>query len=99
WDGFVARGEGAAEAARLEAENRFATLEAALPPKRAAAQSADEAQKAAQEKLSALQRSLVATERAAQGSAEAERQALRALDQAEAVRERLALRQDELASA
>src|SRR5690606_32850042 len=27
WDGFVARGEGAAEAARLEAENRFAELE------------------------------------------------------------------------
>lgn len=31
WDGFVARGEGAAEAAQLEAANRFAELEAALP--------------------------------------------------------------------
>ena len=30
WDGFVARGEGAAEAARLEAENRFAELDAQL---------------------------------------------------------------------
>jgi chromosome segregation protein len=32
WDGFVARGEGAAEAARLEADNRFADLEARFPP-------------------------------------------------------------------
>ena len=37
WDGFVARGEGAAEAAQLEAANRFAELDAALPPLRAAA--------------------------------------------------------------
>ena len=35
WDGFVARGEGGVEAARLEAENRFAELDADLPGKRA----------------------------------------------------------------
>ena len=38
WDGFVARGEGAAEAARLEAENRFADLEAELPALRQASE-------------------------------------------------------------
>jgi len=99
WDGFVARGEGAAEAARLEAENRFAELDAALPALREAAAQAEVAQHAAQEELSDLQHSLVGTERAANLAAEAERQALRALDQAEAARERLAVRREELAAA
>ena len=96
WDGFVARGEGAAEAARLEAENRFAELDAALPAKRDAAARAETAQRAAHNELSELQRSLIAIERAANEAAEAERQALRALDQAEAARERLAARREEL---
>ncbi len=99
WDGFVARGEGAAEAARLEAENRFAELEAVLPAKREAAERAGAAQQQAQEALSELQRELVALERTGQQAAEAERQALRALDQAEAARERLAARSEELAAA
>jgi chromosome segregation protein len=99
WDGFVARGEGAAEAARLEAENRFAELEAVLPAKREAAARAEEAQRGAQEALAELQRKLVAVEREAQQATEAERQALRALDQAEAARERQASRSEELAAA
>jgi len=99
WDGFVARGEGAAEAARLEAENRFAELDAALPTKRDAAARAEAKQRAAQDELSELQRSLVAAERTANEAAEAERQALRALDQAEAARERLAARHGELSVA
>jgi chromosome segregation protein len=99
WDGFIARGEGAAEAARLEAENRFAELDAALPAKREAAAHAEHAQRVAQEALSELQRELVAAERAAQQANEAERQALRALDQAEAARERLVARSEELAAA
>jgi chromosome segregation protein len=99
WDGFVARGEGAAEAARLEAENRFAELDAALPACREAAASAETAHRAAQDELADLQRTLVAAERATQQAAEAERQALRALDQAEAARERLAARAEELADA
>jgi len=99
WDGFVARGEGAAEAARLEAENRFAELDARLPPLREAAARAETAQRSAQEELSGLQRSLVGLERAANEAAEAERQALRTLDQAEAARERLAARREELAAA
>ena len=99
WDGFVARGEGAAEAARLEAENRFAELDAALPPLRRAAEDAEKAQGAAQEQFADLQRALVAGERATMQAGEAEREALRALDQAEAARERQAERREELAQA
>ena len=96
WDGFVARGQGAAEAARLEAANRLAELEAELPARRAAREEAQAAQQTAQDELSALQRELVATERAVGEAAEGERQALRALDQAEAARERIAARLEEL---
>ena len=40
WDGFVARGEGAAEAARLEADNRFEELAQQLPALQAAVSAA-----------------------------------------------------------
>ena len=98
WDGFVARGEGAAEAAQLEAANRFAELEAALPPLREAAARAEAEDKAVREELASLQTGLVAQERAIAGAIEAERQALRRLDQAEAAKERLAARLAELAT-
>ena len=98
WDGFVARGEGAAEAAQLEAANRFAELEAALPPLREAASRAEAEDKAVREELGQLQTGLVALERAIAGAIEAERQALRRLDQAEAAKERLAARLAELAA-
>ncbi|WP_128893047.1 chromosome segregation protein SMC [Erythrobacter sp. HKB08] len=97
WDGFVARGEGAAEAARLEAENRLAQLEKQLPALRDAAKAAEKRQSSAQEDLSQLQRDLVAIERGVSEASEAERLALRELDQAEAARERLAARLEELA--
>ncbi|MDP4575765.1 chromosome segregation protein SMC [Qipengyuania sp. G39] len=96
WDGLVVRGEGSAEAARLEAENRFAELEARLPELREAAKTAQSSLDAASEELSQLQRDLVAAERDLAATADAERQALRALDQAEAARERLAARLEEL---
>lgn len=99
WDGFVARGEGAAEAARLEAENRLLELEAQLPALRDAAEKAETAQAEAQEALSTLQRDLIGRERSLAEAAETERQALRALDAAEARRERLAARREELAEA
>lgn len=96
WDGFIARGEGAAEAARLEADNRFADLDAQMP----ALHNAVTTEQAAHDGLAAeagtLQRELVATERAVNDAAEDERQALRALDQAEAQRERLSRRLAEL---
>ncbi|WP_271438425.1 chromosome segregation protein SMC [Pontixanthobacter luteolus] len=99
WDGFVARGEGAAEAARLEAENRLAQLEAEIPEKRKAAEQAKKAQAEAQSELTELQQSLVAAERDVAEASEAERQALRALDQAETARERIAFRLKELEAA
>lgn len=99
WDGFIARGEGAAEAARLEADNRFVELEAQLPALRAAAAAAEQAQASIQAELADLQRTLVAQERDVQQAVETERQALRAADQAEAARERLVSRLAELAEA
>ena len=99
WDGFVARGEGGAEAARLEAENRFAALAEELPTRRASAAQAEARANAVQSELTALQVALVAAERAVSTAAEAERAALRACDQAEAATARLALRRTELAQA
>ena len=99
WDGLLVRGEGAAEAARLEAENRFAELDAQVPALRAAAATAEQAQAETVEALSAIQRDLVAAERDLANKADGERQALRALDQAEAARERIAARLEELARA
>jgi chromosome segregation protein len=96
WDGFVARGEGSAEAARLEAANRLAELEAKLPDLQAAAQTASSAEATAREDLSELQRDLVAQERDLSAAIEAERAALRRLDAAEAARERIAARLGEL---
>ncbi len=96
WDGFVARGEGAAEAARLEAENRFAALEAELPPLRLALTEAEAAQGQAVAALAEVQAALVAQDRALAAAAEAERAALRAQDQAEAARARQLSRREEL---
>ncbi len=97
WDGFIARGEGAAEAAQLEAANRLAELDTALPPLRQAAEAAEAEDRAVREELSALQTALVARERAIAAAIDAERQALRRLDQAEAARDRIAARLAELA--
>ncbi|WP_324743493.1 AAA family ATPase [Tsuneonella sp. CC-YZS046] len=99
WDGFLARGEGAAEAARLEAENRHAELATELPARRANAERAEQLKQATEEQLSALQRELIAAEREVSAAIEEERAALRALDQAEAARERLALRLQEIVAA
>lgn len=98
WDGFVARGEGSAEAARLEAANRLTELEAQLPALREAAETAETGERDAREELAALQTDLIAQERAIASASEAERAALRALDQAEAAKERIATRLEELAA-
>ncbi|EIZ78866.1 chromosome segregation protein [Novosphingobium sp. Rr 2-17] len=99
WDGFIARGEGAAEAARLEAENRFTELDAQLPPLREAVSTAQTRHDAAQQALSGLTAAKIAAERAIAGAADAERAALRALDQAEGTRERHRGRRAELDAA
>lgn len=96
WDGFVARGEGAAEAARLEAENRLAELEVLLAPLREALTQAEARQTEVQQHLTAMQTAVVATERSIAQAAEAERTALRAVDQAEDARQRHQARRAEL---
>ena len=99
WDGFVARGEGGTEAARFEAENRFAELGAELPAKRALAAEAAALEETVQAELGKLQLAAIATERSLAGAADAERAALRALDQAEDARSRNIARRSELAAA
>ncbi|MEP0190567.1 MAG: AAA family ATPase [Erythrobacter sp.] len=97
WDGFIARGEGAAEAAKLEAANRLNELETVLPGLRTAAENAATAETSARAELTELQTGLVAQERTIAVTMDTERQALRSLDQAEAAKERLASRLAELA--
>jgi chromosome segregation protein len=91
-------GEGAAEAARLEAENRFAELEADLPALRGAVEAGEARAQAVAAELSDLQLKVIASERALAAAADAERSALRALDQAEAAKARIEARRAELAA-
>ncbi|HCF24674.1 MAG TPA: chromosome segregation protein SMC [Novosphingobium sp.] len=98
WDGFVSQGEGAAEAARLEAENRLTALEAELPALRSTAEAAEARAQAVTAELSELQLGVIASERGLAAAADAERAALRALDQAEAAKARIEARRAELAA-
>jgi chromosome segregation protein len=99
WDGFVARGEGAAQAAALEADNRLADLEQRRPALEQALAEADTAHEAARQGLSAVQAEWSGIEKAIGSAADAERSALRALDQAEAARATQAQRAQDLARA
>ncbi|WP_338468566.1 AAA family ATPase [Novosphingobium sp. ZN18A2] len=96
WDGFVARGEGAAEAARLEADNRLTELEARLPDARGAVEQAEAAHEQARTGLVEVQAALAGAERRLAEASDAERSALRALDQAEAAKARIEARRSEL---
>ncbi|HAU21184.1 MAG TPA: chromosome segregation protein, partial [Erythrobacter sp.] len=96
WDGFIIRGEGAAEAVRLEADNRLTELETKLPAVLKAVETTTSEDEAAREELSKLQTDLIAQERSLAEASEEERAALRMLDQAQAERERLAARFSEL---
>ncbi|MFM5955136.1 MAG: chromosome segregation protein SMC [Novosphingobium sp.] len=98
WDGFVSKGEGAAEAARLEAENRLTALEAELPALRSAVEVAEARANEITAELSTLQLGVIASERTLAQAAEAERAALRAVDQAEAAKARIETRRAELAA-
>ncbi|WP_066554078.1 chromosome segregation protein SMC [Croceicoccus bisphenolivorans] len=97
WDGFVARGEGAAEAARLEAANRLEALAGQLPALRDAVAGAESDVAAVNAELSEATDARIAAERAVNTSSEEERAALRARDQAEAAVDRLAQAREELA--
>ncbi|MDR7102473.1 AAA family ATPase [Croceicoccus sp. BE223] len=97
WDGFVARGEGAAEAARLEAANRLEALAEILPTLREAVAVAEAEVAAANTALSAATDARIAAERAVNAASEEERAALRARDQAETALDRLSRQREELA--
>jgi chromosome segregation protein len=99
WDGFVAAGEGAAQAAQLEAENRLDELQALLVPRRAAQAVAVEAEAAARYALATVQAELAAIERAIASAGDGERAALRAVDAALAAQSLHRNRADELARA
>ncbi|WP_420381901.1 chromosome segregation SMC family protein [Novosphingobium sp.] len=99
WDGFVASGEGAAQAAVLEADNRLTELHALLAPRRAALDTAQAADTAARAHLAQVQTDLAATERTLAAHADAERAALRALDAAQSAQALRASRAGELARA
>jgi len=99
WDGFVARGEGAAEAARMEADNRFLALEAQIPPLRDALAQAEVEAGAVAGALAQAQNEAAGLERDVAAAIDAERAALRAMDAAEAARDRAAARRAELQAA
>ncbi len=97
WDGFVASGDGAAAAERLERVNRLAVIEAALP---AAKAEVDAAQARLNEAEAAISEARNAGEAARQMLATAEqaiRTAQRDEDQAVTALERLASRRAEFA--
>jgi chromosome segregation protein len=96
WDGYVAEGQGAAAAERLERLNRLAALDRALPAARADVGSARDALAAAQAQASAAR---ATGEEARRALGEAERQAretAREEDQANAALERLGSRRSEI---
>lgn len=88
WDGFVARGEGAAEAALLEAENRLVELQHRLPALRRSLADAQSADATARAGLAAVQSQLIEVERTISTAADAERTAMRALDAAHSAQAR-----------
>jgi len=96
WDGFVARGEGAAEAARLEADNRLAELAARLPAQQAAAAQAEADLAGVAGELAAAQAALKTAEAEIAEASRAEREALRALDAATGAAARRAQRLAEM---
>ncbi len=99
WDGFIAKGEGGAEAARLEADNRHAELAKKLPKLRDVFKDAETAHKEVETALSDIGRDLVGAERRLAEASDKERQSLRVLDQAKAARERFEERLAELDAA
>ncbi|MAK97953.1 MAG: chromosome segregation protein [Citromicrobium sp.] len=84
WDGLVVRGEGGAEAARLEAANRLAALAERLPALQQAVADAEARVGDARSGLDAAQAAFSRAESETEAAAQAEREALRALDRAEA---------------
>ncbi len=99
WDGFVARGEGGAEAARLEADNRYAELKAQLPALREKLAETEAEVARTQEQYAQMQQALINRDRSIAEASESERKALRAADLAEAAVAQMASRVEQIASA
>jgi len=99
WDGFVAKGEGGAEAARLEAENRLAELAEQLPALQQRMAEAEAQVAQTQDRYAQVQQALIERDRAIAEAIEDERSALRAVDQAEAAVAQMASRLEQIESA
>ncbi|WP_340589368.1 AAA family ATPase [Erythrobacter alti] len=99
WDGFVAHGEGGAEAARLEADNRFSELAEKLPALQEKLAETEAQVARTQDRYAAIQQALIERDRAIATAIEDERAALRAVDQAEAAVAQMASRMEQIASA
>jgi len=84
WDGLVVRGEGGAEAARLEAANRLAALAEQLPKLQDTVSGAETRANEARTALDTAQADFSRVEGENDAAAQAEREALRSLDRAEA---------------
>ena len=63
WDGYLVRGEGQADAARLEAANRLARLQTEVPTRRAAVEEAQEREGEAASALDTHRAEIIAAER------------------------------------
>ncbi|MGE0178662.1 MAG: chromosome segregation SMC family protein, partial [Sphingomonas sp.] len=97
WDGYVARGVGAAAAERLVRVNRLAAIEQSLPEAEAKLATAQRQGDAAREAAEAARIAGEAARRAETEAADATREAQRAEDQAGVEIERLTLRRQGLA--
>ena len=97
WDGLVTRGDGAAQAARFEADNRLAALEARLPDLRETAQRAKAEAVRAAKRLQARQGDIVRLERDRLAALNLVREARRTLDKAQDDAARIDERLEELA--
>ncbi len=99
WDGLVTQGSGLAEAALLEAGNRYRTLDARLPLERRAVADAERNDAAARAKFSDIQQKLAAAEQSVASRSDEERAAMRALDRSENSREQTGRQRAVLAEA
>ncbi|KLI64040.1 AAA family ATPase [Aurantiacibacter marinus] len=99
WDGFVAHGEGGAEAARLEAENRFAELAEKLPALQSRMRDTEAQVAETQDRYARLQQAIIERDRSIAQAIEAERAALRSVDQAEAAVAQMASRLEQIEAA
>lgn len=97
WDGFIASGDGAAAAERLERVNRLAVIEAALPAAKAEVAEAQQRLSHAEQAIGAARSAADHARRQLEASETAIRTAQRDEDQAATALERLASRRAEFA--